>query len=123
MYEIMVEDNFSAAHRLKGYKGKCEELHGHNWKVQAFLKGRKLDKSGLLFDFKKLKGALKEIVQRLDHHYLNEISPFERLNPTSENLAHFIFRELKKNFTKTQFKVSKVTVWEGNSASASYTEI
>lgn len=123
MYEIMVEDSFNAAHRLKGYQGECEGLHGHNWKVQALVMGKELDKTGLLLDFKELKTQLKKVLQKLDHHYLNEISPFDKLNPTSENLARFIFEELKKILVSSQFQLSKITVWETERAAASYSEL
>lgn len=123
MFEITVEDYFSAAHRLRGYQGRCEELHGHNWRVQASIQGEKVDKLGMLLDFKKVKARLKVILQRLDHHYLNEIPPFDKLNPTSENLARFIFEELKKNFVSPPSKLARVTVWETERAFASYSEI
>ena len=123
MFEITVEDYFSAAHRLRGYRGKCEELHGHNWKVQINIKGEKVDKLGMLFDFKEVKVRLQDVLQKLDHHYLNEVPPFDRLNPTSENLARFIFEELRENLVSPQFKLAKVTVWETETASASYYEV
>lgn len=123
MFEITVEEYFSAAHRLRGYRGKCEELHGHNWKVQINIKGEKVDKLGMLFDFKEVKVQLQDVLQKLDHHYLNEVPPFDRLNPTSENLARFIFEELRENLVSPQFKLAKVTVWETETASASYYEV
>lgn len=124
MFEIIVEDYFSAAHRLRGYQGKCEELHGHNWKVQINIQGEKVDKLGILFDFKEVKARLKDVLQKLDHHYLNEVPPFDRLNPTSENLARFIFEELlRENLVSPQFKLAKVTIWEAKDASASYYEV
>lgn len=123
MFEILVEDYFSAAHRLRNYQGKCEKLHGHNWKVQVLVVAEKLDKAGMLLDFKELKVRLENILQKLDHRCLNEVSPFDKLNPTSENLAQFVYQELKNNLVDTQANLSKVTVWETEKACASYTEI
>jgi len=123
MFEILVEDYFNAAHRLRNYQGKCEELHGHNWKVQVHVAAEKLDKAGMLMDFKDLKEHLKNILQKLDHHYLNEVSPFDKFNPTSENLARFVYQGLKESLAGTQVNLSKVTVWETEKACASYSEM
>ena len=122
MYEVTVRDTFSAAHRLAGYKGKCEELHGHNWKVEASFLGKEVGKEGMLLDFTEAKAKLKEVLSKLDHLYLNEIPPFDRINPTSENLARFIFEKLKAIFPSQSITLSKVTVWEGDTASASFYE-
>lgn len=116
MHEISVTVFFSAAHNLRGYKGKCEELHGHNWKVEAALKGRKLDKLGMVEDFSTLKSALNDILAELDHSYLNESGEFRKINPTSENIAAWIFRRLKKRFSSVSF----VKVWETESSCACY---
>ena len=90
MFELMVEMTFSAAHRLRTGNKKCERLHGHNWKVQLFLSGNKLNKDGVLLDFKEIKEKLEKIVIPLDHTYLNEISSFKKINPTSENIAYYL---------------------------------
>ena len=95
MYEVMVEGNFSAAHNLRGYRKKCEKLHGHNWKVRVGIRGGKLDKYGMLIDFRDVKDYLEKIIKKLDHKYLNEISHFKVTNPTSENIARFIYNDLK----------------------------
>jgi len=116
MYELMIEDTFDAAHALRGYEGPCENLHGHTWKVQVFLKGEKLNKLGILQDFKNLKKTLKTVLGRFDHANLNDLTIFKKENPTSENLARIIFDEMKK---KTK-EVSKVTVWESATSNASY---
>ncbi len=118
MYSIKVELTFSAAHNLRGYKGKCESLHGHNWKVEAAIKSKSLDKCGMVMDFKILKGELKEILEELDHKYLNDIPYFKKVNPTSENIARFLYRKLKAEIRK----LSAVTVWESENSAATYYE-
>ncbi len=115
MFTLKVIKVFSAAHNLRQYKGKCEKLHGHNWKVEVEVQGKKLGKSGMLIDFHELKKKLEDILAELDHGYLNEIHPFDKINPTSENLAKYIFESLPCH-------PSKVTVWESDTACASYTE-
>jgi len=116
MYELMVEETFDAAHALRGYEGACENLHGHTWKVQVFLKGAKLNKLGLLEDFKTIKQRLSSALQPFDHKLLNDAPPFDKKNPTSENLAETLFRGLKKEYPS----LSKVTVWESATTNASY---
>jgi len=120
MYEISVEDRFSAAHCLREYKGKCEQLHGHNWKVEAAVRARELDEIGLAMDFGDLKGLLKDVLGLLDHSYLNEVEPFDRLNPSSENLARFIFDPLEKKLDGREVEVAKVTAWESEGSKATY---
>lgn len=110
-YELMVEDSFSAAHQLRGYKGRCENMHGHTFKVQVFVSGKKLDKIGMLRDFKEIKTELKKILDELDHTNLNELPLFAEQNPTAENIAREIYNRIK---------ASKVTVWESDKACASY---
>lgn len=117
MYRVRVIKDFSSAHNLRGYEGNCENLHGHNWKVEAFLQGDTLDKTGMLVDFKILKKELKAIMDKLDHKYLNDIPPFDEVNPTSENLSRFIFTELVRTFGHL---VYKVRVWENDDAAAEY---
>lgn len=116
MFELMVEDTFDAAHALRGYEGPCENLHGHTWKVQMFLKGNKLDKLGMLQDFKIIKKRFGEVIGRLDHQNLNETAPFDVKNPTSEIIAEVLFGELKKKFKN----LTRVTVWESGNTYASY---
>jgi len=122
MYEVVVENSFSAAHNLRGYRRKCEKLHGHNWNVRVTVRGGDLDGTGMLIDFREVKGYLGKILEKLDHRYLNEIPQFRVNNPTSENIARFIFRELKSRLRSSRYKVNKVTVWESDTTSASYTE-
>ena len=91
MYEVMIEEEFSAAHALRGYRGKCENLHGHNWKVEVYVRGEQLDQVGMLVDFKDLKAATRRVMKYLDHQNLNELKPFDiEMNPSSEHLAGFI---------------------------------
>ncbi|MDY6821567.1 MAG: 6-carboxytetrahydropterin synthase QueD [Deferribacterota bacterium] len=118
MYELKVIDTFSAAHALRGYKGECERIHGHNYKVEVILKGDTLDDVGMLVDFKEVKKYLKKTIEPLDHNFLNELSPFVELNPTSENIAKYIYSELKNIFKN---KIDSVIVWENfNNASKYY---
>lgn len=116
MYELMVEETFDAAHALRGYEGACENLHGHTWKVQLFLKGNRLNKIGLLEDFKSIKQRLAAALKQFDHKFINNVPPFDKKNPTSENLAETLFRSLKKEYQG----LSKVTVWESATTNASY---
>ncbi|MDR1401237.1 MAG: 6-carboxytetrahydropterin synthase QueD [Endomicrobium sp.] len=116
-YKISVEKNFSSAHCLRGYKGKCENLHGHNWKIRAVFCGTKLDDIGMLIDFTDIKMYLNKIIEFLDHKFLNEICPFDRVNPTSENIALFILKQLKCTETENA-KICEVEVWESDSSSA-----
>lgn len=115
MFEIRVEKTFAAAHKLKGYKGKCEKLHGHNWKIEAVIRGSNLDKTGLLYDFSDVKKGLKKIIEKFDHEVLNRVPPFNRINPSSENIAKTIFEKLL-----VKYPVSRVTCWESDTSCASY---
>jgi len=120
MYEISVRASFSSAHNLRSYKGKCERLHGHNWQVEVYLRGENLDEEGMLMDFKKLKMLLKQVLEELDHRYINEIPPFDKLNPTSENIAKYIYDKLSAKVDKEGVKLYRVDVWETESSRASY---
>lgn len=121
MFELSVRKEFSAAHHLRDYRGKCEALHGHNWKVEAFVAAAKLNKTGIVADFRDIKGFLGEVLEELDHTYLNELSYFKKYNPTSENIAKYIFNKLKSQVLNLKVKLLKVTVWESDNAHASYT--
>ena len=122
MFEISIEGGFEAAHNLRNYRGKCEKLHGHNYRVQAFFSGGKLDGSGMLLDFIALKKELEKITEKLDHKYLNEIKPFGRLNPTAENIAEYIFAEMKKAVKGKSARISRISVWETEKNCATYYE-
>jgi len=117
-YRIKVESVFSSAHNLRHYKGKCEELHGHNWKVEAVVLKEKLDKTGMVMDFKALKGHLNKVLDKLDHKYLNGLSFFKKVNPTSENLAKYIYDSIKAHISE----LKEVTVWENSTSCATYEE-
>lgn len=122
MYVLTVEDTFASAHQLRGYKGKCENIHGHNWKVVLSVKGRKLNNIGLLIDFNDLKAILKKITGFLDHKNLNEIPPFDTLNPSSELIAEFICNETSKELEKfdNTIEVESVTVWESGTSRCTF---
>jgi 6-pyruvoyltetrahydropterin/6-carboxytetrahydropterin synthase len=122
MYTLTVEDNFSSAHQLRGYKGKCENIHGHNWKVVLHVQGKKLNALGLLIDFHDLKSVLKSLLSRLDHKNLNDIPPFNEINPSSENIARFIAEEISEKIKKIDknLKVTSVTVWESETSRCTY---
>lgn len=120
MYEVTVICDFSAAHRLRDYKGKCENLHGHNWKVEVSVGAEGIDSLGMVMDFKTLKDEVRGFLEGLDHRYLNEIQPFDRTNPSSENLARFIFEGLSKRINRKDLRVKRVKVWESDDACATY---
>jgi 6-pyruvoyltetrahydropterin/6-carboxytetrahydropterin synthase len=122
MFEISVRSSFSGAHRLKGYKGKCESLHGHNWDVEAFVAAKKLDAGGLLMDFKDLKKKLNEVLDTLDHRDLNGVTIFKKENPSAENIAKYIYERLKKALKGSSQKVllRRVSVWETKDSRATY---
>ncbi|PIQ88604.1 MAG: 6-carboxytetrahydropterin synthase QueD [Candidatus Omnitrophica bacterium CG11_big_fil_rev_8_21_14_0_20_42_13] len=119
MFEVKVISDFSAAHSLREYKGQCEELHGHNWKVEVSVSSLGLDKLGLVIDFRKLKRQLKPILNLLDHKHINKLSYFKKTNPSSENIAKFIYEKLASRIG-TEFIMLKVTVWENERSSATY---
>jgi 6-pyruvoyltetrahydropterin/6-carboxytetrahydropterin synthase len=118
MYEIKVKANFSAAHNLRNYRGKCERLHGHNWNVEAVFAYRKLDKDGMAIDFKDAKALLKSAIEEMDHSYLNELESFKSVNPTSENTAKLIYDNIKKRSAG----IKSVSVWENENSCATYME-
>jgi 6-pyruvoyltetrahydropterin/6-carboxytetrahydropterin synthase len=122
MFELSVEVSFSAAHQLRGYRGKCENMHGHNWKVQVSVMAEALNEIDIAIDFHDLKRLAREVVAPLDHAYLNDIFPFTEKNPSSENMAKWIFDSLKKKITEDNIRMSSVTVWESDTASATYYE-
>jgi len=111
-YEISVEMDFDAAHYLRGYQGKCENLHGHRFKVMATILASELNEIGLGYDFTELKKKLGEVLARFDHTCLNDITPFKKINPSSENIAFTIYSELKKKLTEAPVVIASVTVWE-----------
>lgn len=118
MHELKVESSFSAAHHLLNYNGECENQHGHNWKVEVYVRGSQLDKSNLLIDFKVLKRELNEVLKILDHKDINTLPEFSGISPSSEILSKFIYTKLKEKISC----VNKVSVWETEHACASYFE-
>ncbi len=120
MFKVFKDTEFSAAHSLRRYKGKCESLHGHNWKVRLQLKTQELDSLGMAIDFEEIKEALGTIIAKLDHQNLNEISPFDKINPTSENIARYIFEEASEILCTEKINLDRVMVWEKPSSCAIY---
>lgn len=116
MFILKVDYTFSAAHNLREYKGKCEELHGHNWKVEVEVAACDLDKTGMVMDFHEIKDKLKAVLEQFDHKYLNEHSYFKNVNPTSENISKYIYDCLKSKISN----LKSVTVWENDSCCATY---
>lgn len=121
MYEVCVRMEFSAAHNLRNYKGKCEALHGHNYKVEVAIRGERLEEGGMLIDFSHLKSLMREIIRKLDHTYLNEIAPFDNEEPSCENISRYIFQELRGKLP-SNLKLYRVTVWESDDTCSSFLE-
>jgi 6-pyruvoyltetrahydropterin/6-carboxytetrahydropterin synthase len=121
MYEVMIEEEFSAAHALRGYKGKCENLHGHNYKVEVYVRGEELDEIGMLVDFTQLKSVTRELIKSLDHQNLNELKPFDNeINPSAEHLAGYFLHHIASRVNTARATVYKVRVWETSTSSATY---
>ena len=122
MFQVSVEETFSAGHALRGYKGKCENVHGHNYRVQVTMEGPQLDGIGLLVDFTKLKEIMRGVIRRLDHQFINDLEPFTRVNPSAENMAKYFFDELSGQLTGLPpgAHVANVVVWETDTAMAKY---
>jgi len=120
MYELKVVTRFAAAHQLTMVGEKCENMHGHNWKVEVHVTGEKLDHAGVLVDFGIIKKHVAAIMSKLDHKYLNELEYFKNQQPSSENIAFFVATELQKIMNKSAAKISRVTAWESHDSSATY---
>ncbi|MFP4086115.1 MAG: 6-carboxytetrahydropterin synthase QueD [Desulfobacteraceae bacterium] len=121
MYELKIISDFAAAHQLREFEGGCERLHGHNWKVEVHVKGTTLGENGLLVDFREIKAETQKVLDQLDHRFLNDLPPFQELNPSSENIARHILEGLARKLNGRNVQVYKVSVWESESACASYT--
>ena len=119
-FEVMIERNFSSAHQLRGYKGKCENLHGHNYKIEIYARGNELDNIGLLVDFVELKAAADEIVLYLDHRNINELPPFDELQPSAENLAKYILERVARRIDDERVRIYKVRCFETPTSVATY---
>jgi len=125
MFEVSVENSFSGGHALRGYQGKCENPHGHNYKVQVTVAGDAVNNMGLLVDLKVLKSAMNQAIDRLDHQYLNDIEPFREVNPSTENIARHLYRIINTSLnleTGVSIRLKKVRVWETSTSYATYFE-
>ncbi|MBU3911344.1 MAG: 6-carboxytetrahydropterin synthase [Candidatus Omnitrophica bacterium] len=122
MYEILIRSDFCGAHNLRGYRGRCEELHGHNWKIEARFEKERVDNIGIAADFKILKIRLKTILAKLDHAYLNKLKAFKARNPSAENIAKYIYDKLVSSIKFKGLSVKSVSVWESDNSCATYYE-
>ncbi|MGB7027085.1 MAG: 6-carboxytetrahydropterin synthase QueD [Candidatus Acidiferrum sp.] len=122
MFQVSVEETFSAGHALRGYKGKCENVHGHNYRVRVTLEGPQLDSIGLLVDFTRLKAIIREIMGRLDHQFVNDLEPFKTVNPSAENIAKYFYEEVTRGLTDLPAgaRVTDVVLWETDTSRAQY---
>jgi len=120
MFEVSVDHSFAAGHALRDYEGACENVHGHNYKVRVTVAGDQLDSAGMLADFADIRAAIKAVVQRLDHRFLNDLVPFDRLNPSAENLAKYFCDEITARLPDQRLRIQAVTVWETDLTSATY---
>lgn len=122
MYKLRIITDFDAAHQLRGYKGKCENIHGHNWKVEVEVISEELNEIGIAIDFKELKSITDTVISQLDHTFINQIPPFTEINPSSENIARWLYILLKEKIETTPVRLLSVTVRESEYASATYFE-
>lgn len=125
MFEVSVDDTFAAGHALRGYRGKCENPHGHNYKVRITLAGEVLDELGLLYDFKDLKALMNQVIDRLDHQFLNNVEPFTQMNPSAENMAKYFYDEIGRilrDATQGRVRLRRVKLWETDTTTATYFE-
>lgn len=121
-YTMKILTDFAAAHFLREYQGECSRLHGHNWKVEVQVSTTELDKIGMGLDFKVIKAATKDVIGRLDHRNLNDLPPFDEINPTAENISAYLYREIGSQLNAAGIKVSSVTLWETDRACVTYSE-
>ena len=119
MFEVAIEETFAAGHALRNYRGKCENVHGHNYRAEVTLRGAELNAIGLLVDFVELKRLLHGVMDRLDHEYLNDLAPFDTLSPTAENMAKYFYDEIARGLPP-DVRLASVKIWETDSASATY---
>ncbi|MDD2898848.1 MAG: 6-carboxytetrahydropterin synthase QueD [Desulfuromonadaceae bacterium] len=122
MFKLTIRTSFAAAHNLMNYQGDCENLHGHNWKVEVAVTALELDKAGLGIDFKVLKREAGSIINELDHKYLNDIAAFKGISPSSELISKYLFERISERLNNDNIKVESITVWESDNASACYYE-
>jgi 6-pyruvoyltetrahydropterin/6-carboxytetrahydropterin synthase len=124
MYQLTKSVTFDAAHQLRDYPGKCANLHGHTYKLEVCIAGEKVSELGMLYDFFDMKKLMQGVVEKLDHHFINEIPPFDEINPTAENLAYYIYQTLKHQLAQQDpnLRLKHVQIWETPSCSAIYSE-
>ena len=122
MFVLKIVTDFASAHSLRDYPGDCARLHGHNWQVEVSVCSQVLDDSGIAIDFREIKKQTKLVVKRLDHQYLNEIKPFDVLNPTAENIAKYFFDEIALLITNKDVKVKEIMIWETPRSAVTYSE-
>lgn len=122
MYEIFVEETFAAGHALRGYHGKCENPHGHNYRLRITLQGPELDSTGLLYDFVQLKQVIHTVMEGVDHKFLNDQPPFDVVNPSAENIAKYFYEELSRQISRSPngASITRVDIWETDTSRASY---
>jgi len=120
MFEVSVEETFAAGHALRHYRGKCENVHGHNYRVQVTVEGAELNPAGLLVDFTDLKRLIRAIVARLDHQFLNDLAPFDAINPSAENMARYFYEELSRGLDASGARIREVRIWETDITSATF---
>jgi 6-pyruvoyltetrahydropterin/6-carboxytetrahydropterin synthase len=121
-YKLTVKTEFASAHTLRDYPGACSRMHGHNWKVETEVVASALDAVGMGVDFKRIKAAANEVGDRLDHRYLNDLEPFDRINPTAENIAAYMYREIAARLNSDTVRVAAITLWETDRACVRYSE-
>jgi 6-pyruvoyltetrahydropterin/6-carboxytetrahydropterin synthase len=120
MFEVSVEQSFAAGHALRNYYGKCENVHGHNYRVRITVAGERLDETGLLVDFIELKRLMEAAIKYLDHRFINDLPPFDEINPSAENIAKYFYERVSRGFDGNGVKISEVKVWETDTSSAVY---
>ena len=120
MFEVTIEQTFAAGHALRNYHGKCENVHGHNYRCQVTMEGEDLDDTGLLVDFVLLKKVVGAVIDRMDHQWLNDFPPFDVLNPSAENIAKFIYDEVIKGIQTPRVRLGSVKLWETDTSFATY---
>lgn len=121
-YTLKVVTDFASAHTLRDYPGDCSRMHGHNWKLEVEMSATELDDAGMGVDFKVIKQAAKKVAGELDHRYINEIKPFDHINPTAENIAAYLYKGLSDELNNDRIRVSTITLWETERACVRYTE-
>ncbi len=120
MFEVSVEETFAAAHQLRQYKGKCENLHGHNYRVRITVAAEELDRAGLVVDFVELKRHMRALLERLDHKFLNDVPPFDTVNPSAENIAKYFYDEMPPALKSGRARISSIRIWETETSTATY---